>query len=278
MSVLFAVSLGLVAASAPAAAVRRGGPLAALAGSLLFVVVGSACAGGWSHAFLDLGDWLGYGQAALRVDRLAGKLYRTVFLGHARRVAELREPVDVGAGVVALALVALALGPAAPWEVRLFGRGLSGVLGFGHFSVLAPTWLAVSLVACAAAAAAIVWAALRPGVRRAPVWLSGSAASAATVQYTPEGCSNPIRVVLRGAYELSLRLRPEAARAGATPTFALETRIVRAFEQYVYEPLTAGGLALSALVARLRSGRLGTYLLYMLVVLIVVLALIPALR
>jgi hydrogenase-4 component B len=223
------------------------------------------------------------------------KLFGTVFLGRARHVLAFREPADFGIGAALLALVALALGPAAPWEVRLVGRGLSGVLGFDlapsaishplvlgpvyqHFSALAPTWLAVTLPVYAVVAATIVVTALRPGVRRAPVWLSGSAAAIEGVQYTPQAYSNPIRVVLRGAYGLRRRLLAEATRAGSTPALTLETRIVPAFEHYVYGPLTSGGLILSAAVARLQSGRLSGYLLYMLVVLIVVLALIPALR
>jgi len=49
------------------------------------------------------------------------KLFGTVFLGRARQPGEPHEPRDFGLGLVALAAVGLALGPAAPWEIRWVG-------------------------------------------------------------------------------------------------------------------------------------------------------------
>ena len=70
---------------------------------------------------------------------------------------------------------------------------------FRNFSVLAPTWLTIVLPAYAALAMALGWlAGGRRGVRRAPVWVTGSGAELAAVQYRPSSYSNPIRVVLRG--------------------------------------------------------------------------------
>lgn len=218
------------------------------------------------------------------------KLYGTVFLGRARSALTAREPADLGLGVALLTAATLALGAAAPWEIRWLGRGLSGLLGFDlagtavhhplvlgpvyeKFSVLAPTWLAVVLSAYVLLTAAAVRALLRPPVRRAPVWLSGAAPDAALVQYTPAAYSNPVRVVLRRLYGFQRVLRP-AGEAG----LVLETRFVPAFEHYLYRPLTAASLWLSAQARRLQSGRLSAYLLYMLLALLVVLALIPTLR
>jgi hydrogenase-4 component B len=224
------------------------------------------------------------------------KLYGTVFLGRARSLlAEAREPRDLGSGVILLSFAALVLGPVAPWEIHWVGRGLEGLLGFDlasqtishplvlgpvyeHFSVLAPTWLAVALPAYALATIGLVWVLLHPPARRAPVWLSGTAPAAALVQYTPAGYSNPVRVVLRGPYGFRRRLRAEHARRDAPSTLVLETQVVPAFEQYLYRPLTTWSLWLSRQARRLQSGRLSAYLLYMLALLIVVLALIPALR
>ncbi len=224
------------------------------------------------------------------------KLYGTVFLGRARSALAAAEPTDFGVGAVLLAALALVLGPVAPWEIRWLGRGLSGLLGFNlapstishplvlgpvyeKFSVLAPTWLAVALPAYALITGALVWLLLRPRVRRAPVWVSGTAVDFATVQYTPAGYSNPVRVVLRGLYGFSRQLVPDRpGRVRGAPTFAVETRVVPPFEQYVYDPLVAAGLWASRQARRLQSGRLSAYLLYMLVVLVIVLALIPALH
>jgi hydrogenase-4 component B len=224
------------------------------------------------------------------------KLFGTVFLGRARRPGNAREPQDFGLGLVLLAFVGLALGPAAPWEIRWVGRGLQGVLGFDlshsaishplvlgpvfeKFSVLAPTWLAIVLPAYALLTAVLVRLLLRPAVRRAPVWLAGTHLAASTVQYTPAAYSNPIRVVLRGPY--GYRRRLHAARAASRRTsepLIAESRIVPAFEQYLYDPTVQFALTLSVLMRRLQSGRLGTYLLYMLILLLVILALIPAVR
>jgi hydrogenase-4 component B len=58
------------------------------------------------------------------------KLFGTVFLGRARSALEtVREPRDFGLGPALLALAALGLGAAAPWEVHWVGSGLEGVLG-----------------------------------------------------------------------------------------------------------------------------------------------------
>jgi hydrogenase-4 component B len=225
------------------------------------------------------------------------KLYGTVFLGRARSaLAGVAEPRDLGIGVWLLSLLVLVLGPLAPWEVRWVGRGLSGVLGFdlgpqtishplvlgpvyAEFSVLAPTWLAVVIPSYVLLTVALVWALLRPPVRRAPIWVSGTAVAVEAVQYTPASYSNPVRVVLRTIYGFRRRLEPEpTARAGATPQLALSTRMVPAFEEYLYDPLVSASLWLSRQSRRLQSGKLGLYLLYMLAALIIVLALIPALR
>ncbi len=225
------------------------------------------------------------------------KAFGTTFLGRARGGLErVREPRDLGAGMLALALLALALGPLAPWEVRWLGRSLSGLVGFdlsstavSHplvlgpvypgFSVLAPTWLAVVLPAYAILTLVVVWGLLRAPARRAPVWVSGSAVAPELVQYTPAAYANPVRVVLRGLYGFQRRLVAQPpARAAGLPRFLLETRVVPAFEHYLYRPLVRGGLRLSIQARGLQSGRLGAYLLYILVVLLVVLAVIPAIR
>jgi hydrogenase-4 component B len=214
------------------------------------------------------------------------KLFGSVFLGRARSLLDsVREPADFGSGLVLLAALAAVL-----------GRGLRPLLGFdlgpatishplvlgpvfAKFSVLAPTWLSIVLPTYALLTALLVWSLLRPRVRRAPVWLSGSGPPIELVQYTPAAYSNPLRVVLRGLYGFRRRLVADPhARTPEAATLHLETRVVPAFEQFLYGPLGAGALRLSALARRLQSGRLGAYLLYMLVVLVVVLALIPAVR
>jgi formate hydrogenlyase subunit 3/multisubunit Na+/H+ antiporter MnhD subunit len=221
------------------------------------------------------------------------KLYGGIFLGRARSVlAGLREP-GPSLGILALAAVAFVLGAVAPWEIRWLGRGLQDTLGFNaaastisfplvlgpvykHFSVLAPTWLALGIPTFVLSSALLVRLLLRPPVRRAPVWLSGTAPEIALVQYTPDSYANPIRVVLAGLYRFRRTLEPIPDTQPEQR--AVHTQITPAFEAYLYQPLARTGLRLSGQARRLQSGRLGTYLLYILVVLIAALALIPALH
>jgi NADH:ubiquinone oxidoreductase subunit 5 (subunit L)/multisubunit Na+/H+ antiporter MnhA subunit len=219
------------------------------------------------------------------------KLYGGIFLGRARSVlSAVSEPRGAAAGLFVLTLVGLVLGAAAPWEIRWLGNGLESTLGFDlatttisfplvlgpvfeHFSVLAPTWLALGLVTFGLVAAVLVRALLRPPVRRAPVWLSGTAPELAVVQYTPDSYANPIRVVLSSFYRF--RRATEASEDERVRT--LHTRVVPAFEEHLYQPLARAALAISGQARRFQSGRLDVYLLYILAVLIVALALIPVL-
>jgi hypothetical protein len=109
------------------------------------------------------------------------------------------------------------------------------------------------------------------------VWVTGSAAELAAVQYRPSAYSNPMRVILRGP----LGLRSKLERSGgmdAEPRFTLETSVVLAIDRFVYTPLARGALRVSAWTRATQSGRLSAYLLYMLVALIAALALVPILR
>jgi hydrogenase-4 component B len=225
------------------------------------------------------------------------KLLGTVFFGRPRSdLGRVREPPGAAVGMLLLTGAALALGVAAPWEIRWLGSGLSGLLGFdlaattiSHplvlgpvypgFSVLAPTWLAVALIGWGGLTLVLVRALARPRVRRAPVWASGTGGALAAVQYTPGAYSNPVRVVLRGAYGYRRTLTARRdGRSGRPTSYVLETRTVPAFEHYLYAPIARGAVFSSDQVRRLQSGRLGTYLLYIVVVFVAVLALIPALR
>jgi hydrogenase-4 component B len=222
------------------------------------------------------------------------KLYGFVVLGKPRSgLSTLREP-GRGIGILALTACALGLGVVAPWEIKLLGTALSPTLGFdpattaishplvlgpvyAGFSVLAPTWLSIVLPVFAIGTAAIVRLARRPLVRRSAPWVCGTALPAEVVQYTPAGYSNPIRVVLRGAYGFSRRVVPLSSEA-RPPRYRLETTMVALIEDRVYRPVTAATLAITAWGRKLQSGRLGSYLAYLLIVVLIALAMIPILR
>jgi hydrogenase-4 component B len=227
------------------------------------------------------------------------RLYGGIFLGRARSLLRrAQEPTGPAIGFGVLSLSLLLLGAVAPWEIRWLGRGLEQLLGFNlsattikwpltlgpvypNFSVLAPTWLAIGIPTFLITAAFLVRLLLRPAVRRAPVWLSGTAMDISAVQYTPEAYANPIRVVLAGTYGFRRSLEPippDPTDTGETEKRALVTRVVPAFEYYLYRPVSQSALWLSGQARRFQSGRLSFYLLYVLLVLLAILALIPALR
>jgi formate hydrogenlyase subunit 3/multisubunit Na+/H+ antiporter MnhD subunit len=218
------------------------------------------------------------------------KLFGSIFLGQPRTALDrIREPRDLPLGAGLLAAVALVLGAIAPWEIRWLGSALEQTLSFdpahtavkhplvlgpvyADFSVLAPTWLAVVLVGYAVVAAGAAATRLRTPARRAPIWVCGTAPEPAIYQYTPAGYSNPIRVVLRGLYGFRRELVPGG---DAHSTRTLRTHVVPLFEQRLYRPVIASTLWLSTQARRIQSGRLSTYLLYVLLVLLIALALIP---
>lgn len=221
------------------------------------------------------------------------KLYGGIFLGRAReRLGRLRKPTRLAPGFVALALIAFALGPIAPWEIRWLGQGLEGLVGsdvtaqavtwplvlgpvYHGFSVMSPTWLAAGLTTFGLAALFAVRSLAQPSVRRAPVWVSGTAVPVATVQYRPEAYSNPIRVVLSGLYRF--RRTVEVRQEDGKEIRVARTRVVPVFENYFYRPIAASSMIVAGQLRRLQSGNLSMYLLYILAVLIAALALIPAL-
>jgi hydrogenase-4 component B len=219
------------------------------------------------------------------------KYYGFIFLGHARAaLGRVTEPAGWPTGVLGLLVIVLLLGALAPWEIHVLGSGLQALLGFNaasavlshplvlgpvfkEFSVLAPTWLSLVLPAYALIAIAIALSAdRRRSVRRAPVWVTGSGAELAAVQYRPSSYSNPMRVILRGplGYRSTLTV-------GTRRSLRLRTRVVFATDRFLYTPAAKLALAIAARVRATQSGRLSSYLLYMLVALILALSLVPIL-
>ena len=223
------------------------------------------------------------------------KYYGFIFLGRARTGATAaRRSVGDGLSIVLLGTIVTFLGAAAPWEIHAIGAGLGATLGFdlsaavishplvlgpvfANFSVLAPTWLVIVIPAYAALTAAIARAQRSTPPRREPVWVTGSGADLAAVQYRPSAYSNPMRVILRGPLGYRSNLVTSAGD-GEQARPVLQRTVVLAVDRFLYAPVTRAALALSAVARRLQSGRLSMYLLYMLAALILALALIPVLR
>jgi hydrogenase-4 component B len=228
------------------------------------------------------------------------KYFGFMFLGPGRSEVRAAQPGGRpgtglrSASLWGLGLVLAVLGTVAPWEIHGIGAGLRPALGFdpagatvthplvlgpvfADFSVLAPTWLTIVLPAYAVLAAVLGrYAGGRRGVRRAGVWLTGSGAELADVQYRPSAYSNPLRVVLRGP--LAFRTRVVERGPAAAGAVELQTSVALAVDRFLYQPLARLALAANARVRALQSGRLSTYLLYMMIALLLALALIPILH
>ena len=159
------------------------------------------------------------------------KYYGFVFLGRARTtLPRIAERLRSSLSIVSLGVIILFLGTAAPWEIHAIGSGLQPLLGFNaanavishplvlgpvfaNFSVLAPTWLTIVIPAYATLALLLAGAQRTRHTRRAPVWVTGSGAELAAVQYRPSAYSNPMRVILRGplGYRTRESSRPPTA-------------------------------------------------------------------
>ena len=160
------------------------------------------------------------------------KYYSFIFLGARprRRSARCANPRAGRLARLALGVVILFLGTVAPWEIHALGSGPAAAARLQpreharsatrscsarcsrNFSVLAPTWLCIVLPAYALIAVLIAFGSdRRRACRRAPVWVTGSGAELAAVQYRPSAYSNPMRVILRGPLGYRSRLAADAA-------------------------------------------------------------------
>jgi hypothetical protein len=86
-----------------------------------------------------------------------------------------------------------------------------------------------------------------------------------------------MRVILRGPLGYRTRLTAAGGRDGSS-RFALDTTVVLAIDRFVYRPVATLILRVAERVRAIQSGRLSTYLLYMLITLILALSLVPILR
>ena len=190
----------------------------------------------------------------------------------------------------------LFLGTVAPWEIHALGSGLQPLLGFDPASVtISPPARPRTRVRrllgarpdladrscsqptrCSPSCSLEQPAGAARGARR-----SGSPAAAPT-------CRRPVPPVL--VLQPDARHPPRTARlphprssqpAAGTPTRrrVLEPAWCLAIDRFLYRPLAAARRSPPApRIRRLQSGRLSTYLLYMIIALILALALIPILR
>ena len=205
------------------------------------------------------------------------KVVGLVLLGPPRREAvaaavEVAAPMRAAVVVLALGCVALGLAPGllfgrlvalAPWpstagttlSLQLPGTGSLPTLGIALSLVLLTTAL-VRLRSHRAAAPA-------------PTWACGQLVEPA-LNWTSAGFSKPLRLVL----EVVLRPEREIAvrsQAGVTQEVSYSGRVPHLLDERLYRPAVMLGLDAARHARRLQTGRLGTYVAYLIALVLVLL-------
>lgn len=239
------------------------------------------------------------GLAALAFVRILG----LVFLGSPTPGVDRRS--DGGlfgrTGLVVLGVSCFALAAITPLEIRYLARGLSPIVSktlvehalkspwvlqptYAGFSILSPSWLYVAMpilfVAVTVAAVAVSGGRYFK-VRRAPAWHSATSGVQGPSSYTAFGFANPLRHVLAnilGTRREATLLETVADNTRGRGRVEYTTSVVEPVETYLYRPIRIGALALARLAKRLQSGRLETYVAYMLFALVVALAITAGLH
>jgi hydrogenase-4 component B len=205
------------------------------------------------------------------------KVVGLVLLGPPRRAAvaaatEVAPPMRAAMVVLALGCVALGLVPAllfrklvtlAPWHItastplslRLPGTGSLPTLG-----------LALSLIVLSTV---FVRLRGRRSAAPAPTWACGQLVEPA-LNWTSAGFSKPLRLVLETV------LRPEReiavrSHGGVVQEISYSGRVPQLLDERLYRPAVAVGLDAARHARRLQTGRLGTYVAYLIALVVVLL-------
>ena len=209
------------------------------------------------------------------------KVIGLVLLGPARRPAceeAVEAPPAMRGAVIALAGVCVVLGTVpgllfsrlaglAPWTDDIPAHAGLQLPGTGGL----PT---PSLLLVVMGLAGLAW--LARGNRRAavaPTWASGQAIEP-QLQWTSAGFTKPLRLMLEAL------LRPERevtvrVEGSVVQDVSYRGHVPNLIDNYLYRPVTRGSLAAAVLARRLQSGRLSTYVGYLIGL---VLALLVAVR
>jgi hydrogenase-4 component B len=208
------------------------------------------------------------------------KVIGLVLLGAPRRAecAEAQEtPVGMRGPLVFLAglcvLLGLVPGLLVPTLAQL-GPGRAGLSV--HAGVYLPGTGGLPTMALAVSLALVVGGLWRAGARRraapSPVWACGQLVEPA-LAWTSSGFTKPLRLileaVLRPTRELTVR-----ATGGVVQEVLYDAEVPHLFDTLIYEPVTGAALRGAAVIRRLQSGSLRTYIIYLLGLLVLLLALV----
>ncbi len=205
------------------------------------------------------------------------KVVGLVLLGPPRRheVCEAADPpVSMRFGLVFLAATCVALGIApgilfsrlvglAPWALPVRARPGLALPTTGGLPTVGITLFLVLLVP-------LLWL-VRRGRRAAPSpsWASGQPVTPALL-WTSAGFTKPLRLVLEAV------LRPEReitvlSQGGVVQEVSYSGRVPQLMDERLYSPVASGALSAAHWARRLQSGRLSTYVAYLIALVLVLL-------
>jgi hydrogenase-4 component B len=197
------------------------------------------------------------------------KVVGLTLLGSPRRdvVAEAGEsPISLRAGLVVLAAGCVLLGIApgllfgalagvSPWssaQPATIGLDLPGTGGLPTLAI------AVALVAIIGALALVR---RTPSAAPAPTWACGQLVER-QLNWTSAGFTKPLRLVLESVLRPEREVETISSR-GVVQDVRYEGRVPHLFEERLYRPVTSVALGGARHARRLQSGRLGTYVAYL---------------
>jgi hydrogenase-4 component B len=205
------------------------------------------------------------------------KVVGLVLLGPARRpsVDAATEPAAaMRTAVVALAAACVVLGAApgllfgqlaalAPWQPPLATTAGIDLPGTGSLPTVG---IAIALVLLTGA---FVLVRGSRAAAPAPTWACGQLVQPQLL-WTSAGFTKPLRLVLEAV------LRPEReievrTNGGVVESVAYSSRVPQLLDERIYRPVARGGLAAAAHARRLQTGRLGTYVAYLIALVLVLL-------
>jgi hydrogenase-4 component B len=206
------------------------------------------------------------------------KVVGLVLLGAPRRPAvgqahDCAVPMRLGVGALAAACVALGFAP---------GLVFSPLVGLAPWAAEPPTRVGLDLpstgtlptggIAIWLLALTVAFVALRGGrrARAAPTWACGQLVEP-HLDWTSAGFTKPLRLVLEGV----LRPRREVivtSRANVVQQVSYTGHVPHLVEDHLYRPVSRLALTAAAGARRLQSGRLGTYVLYLILLVVGLLA------
>lgn len=222
------------------------------------------------------------------------KLYGLAFLGIARseaaaRAQEVPFSMRWGMGVLGVSCVALGVLPflviplldtitTRLWNTSVSNHVVAGLVLIPYdegFSAASPTYLAFVMPLLLLLSVVLGLLLGRFRIKRiAHVWLGGLPTLKASMQYSPLGFSNAIRIIFSWIY----RPQPSGTLVFPYSSYFVRSTGYRSYifplvEQCLYLPLIKGAKAISRYAVRFQSGSLNRYMAYIFIVLLAALLL-----